>query len=223
MPRKVPLVTDEYYHVFNKSIEGFRIFNNQYDYKRMLNLIIFYQLRDVPCCLSQFIRDGKSRKDDVDVQIRSLSAQGEKIIQVIAYCLMPTHIHFVLKQLSDDGISNFMRLVLNGYARYFNSKYKRLGPLWASRFKSVVVNNDQQLWHLSRYVHLNPTTARLVEIPEAWEYSSYKEYINSVDQINRIAFYENVIDVDPQNYKSFIEDRINYQKELAIIKHLILE
>jgi putative transposase len=79
---------------------------------------------------------------------------------------MPTHIHLVLRQLKDGGISKFMSNILNSYSRYFNIKHNRKGPLWEGRFRKVLVGSDEQLLHLTRYVHLNPVTACLVDKPK---------------------------------------------------------
>ncbi len=78
---------------------------------------------------------------------------------------MPTHIHLILKQLKEDGISAYMSKILNSYTCYFNRRTKRKGPLWESRFKRVEVTSDEQLLHLTRYIHLNPVTAHIVEEP----------------------------------------------------------
>ncbi|MCM8826817.1 MAG: hypothetical protein NC904_04785 [Candidatus Omnitrophica bacterium] len=93
-----------------------------------------------------------------------------------------------------------MSRVSNSYARYFNIKYGRRGPLWEGTFKNVLVNNDEQLLHLTRYIHLNPTTAFLVERPEDWSFSSYREYLDKEDK-----------------------DKIGYQRDLEMIKHLVFE
>jgi putative transposase len=93
---------------------------------------------------------------------------------------MPTHFHAILKQLSSDGISIMMRKILDSYSRYFNIKNKRKGPLWESRFNRIVLKSDDELLHLTRYIHLNPVTAYLVEKPEDWPFSSYNEYIGNI-------------------------------------------
>jgi len=136
---------------------------------------------------------------------------------------MPTHFHLILKQLKKGGISTFIGNVLNSYSRYFNTKHKRGGPLWEGKFKNVSVETDEQLLHLTRYIHLNPTSAGLVKKPEEWPYSSYLEYLGKIKKINRICSYEDLIDISPLSYKNFVESRILYQRELAKIKHLILE
>ena len=81
----------------------------------------------------------------------------------------------------------------------------------------------EQLDHLLRYLHLNPSTANLVEKPEDWPYSSYGEYLRKVDNKLAICQYEDIIDVIPSSYRKFVNDQISYQRELARIKNLIIE
>lgn len=147
----------------------------------------------------------------------------DKLVQIIAYCVMPTHIHFALKQLKDAGISLFMGNIQNSYARYFNIKYNRKGPLWESKFKAKRVNNDEQLLHLTRYIHLNPVTAGIVDNPADWAASSYAEYLKINKEEKGMCEYSELIDFDPDKYKEFVDDRISYQRELAEIKHLICD
>lgn len=142
-----------------------------------------------------------------------------KRVDLIAYCLMPTHYHLVLSALSDNGISKYLQQLLNSYAKYFNIKYKRKGPLWESRFDSVHVTTDEQLLHLTRYIHLNPTSAGLVNTPIDWRYSSLREYLTyNKDNICNFSQY---VDLSKINYKKFVYDRIDYQKTLKIIQHLL--
>ena len=147
----------------------------------------------------------------------------DNLVEIIAYCLMPTHIHLILRQLKKDGISIFMSKVLNSYTRYFNLKNKRKGPLWESRFKNIEVVNDEQLIHLTRYIHLNPVTANLVEDPQDWRFSSYKEYLGEKQLEDNICNYSKLLDIFPQDYKKFVSSRKEYQRELAGLKELFLE
>ena len=110
--------------------------------------------------------------------------------------------------------------ILNRYARYFNLRHKRRGPLWESRFRNVLVETDEQLLHLSRYLHLNPITANLVRYPNDWRYSSYLEYLGAYQGF---CDYENRVVFEKNDYRNFVEDYIQYQKELASLKRLILE
>jgi len=134
---------------------------------------------------------------------------------------MPTHLHLVLKQLTEHGISEFMSLILNSYTRYFNTRHHRKGPLWEGRFKDVRVKTDEQLLHLTRYIHLNPVTAYMVGRPEEWGDSSYGEYISGVK--DPICEFKGLLNIDPVRYKTFVEDRADYQRRLGDIKRLLLE
>jgi len=135
---------------------------------------------------------------------------------------MPTHIHLVLEQLENNSISRYMNLILKSYTKYFNLKHKRKGPLWESRFKSVLVESDEQLLHLTRYVHLNPVSSYLVNKPELWQYSSYLEYIESFSAKNITEFYD-YIELKGEKYKKFTEDNIDYQRTLNKIKNLLID
>lgn len=124
--RKIPLVNLEYYHIFNRSIAGFKIFNESEDYFRMLDIISLFRFVDFKDNYANYLKLTK----DLQKRIKQdLEKSSKKIVNIIAYCLMPTHPHLILKQNIDNGITNFMSRVLNSYSRYFNTKYHRKGPL----------------------------------------------------------------------------------------------
>lgn len=100
-------------------------------------------------------------------------------LKIICYCLMPNHFHFLLKTLKDNTVSGFISLLLNGYVKALNVQTGVKGPLFPTRFKHVLVENDAQLIHLMRYIHLNPVKAGLVQDPADWPYSNYREFINA--------------------------------------------
>lgn len=180
----------------------------------MKQTIRYYQIENPPTKFSKFIR---RCKDNI---CKDFSSDKEKLASIVAYCLMPTHIHLVLKQLKENGISIFMSHVLNSYTRYFNIKHDRKGPLWESKFKNVLVKTDGQLLHLTRYVHLNPVTAYLVRKAEDWPFSSYQEYLLKIDDNEKICEYHGILDINPAYYKDFVEDNVSYQRELARLKSL---
>jgi len=221
MRRKTILTRGETYHIFSRSIANFKIFNNDDDYVRMLYLIKYFQINNPPTKFSYFIELKQVQQFGFLNYLDSIAKDQANIVQIIAYCLMPTHLHLILKQLSPTGISEFMGNALNGYSRYFNTKYKRKGPLWESKFQNVKVENDEQLIHLTRYLHLNPVTARLIERPQDWQYSSYKEYIDDVD--HRFCQYDDLLTIKPKDYRKFVMDRKSYQRELAIIKKQLID
>ncbi|TSC97237.1 MAG: putative transposase [Candidatus Berkelbacteria bacterium Licking1014_2] len=79
----------------------------------------------------------------------------------------------MLKQIVSGGITNFMKRVQNSYTRFYNEKNKRVGTLYQGTFKAVAIKNDEQLLHVSRYIHLNPYAARLTDDIEKYQWSSY--------------------------------------------------
>jgi len=214
--RRFPLVRGEVYHVFNKSIAGYRIFNNDTEFIRMKEVVSYYQWEVRETKFSRW-RNTKNKG------IVERNAKDDKLIDIIAYCVMPTHFHLILKQLKDKGISVFMSQISNSYTRYFNLKHKRKGPLWEKEFQNVLVSTDEQFLHLTRYIHLNPVTAFLADKPEDWPVSSYREFLEEVEDGEKICSFKNILDITPKQYKTFVDDRISYQRGLGKIKHLILE
>jgi putative transposase len=218
--------TEETYHVFNKSISNYKIFNSDVEYRRMENLLRYYQYGTLSYSFS-FFSNTKLIKQVGFIKALSILVEGRrKTVQLISRCIMPTHIHLVLKQLVENGIPTFMNNILNGYTHYFNLKHNRKGPLWVGKSKKTHIQTDDELLHVTRYVHINPTTAYLVEKPEDWDYSSYKEYIHhGTDKIcNPICNFEEFMNIiEPKQYKKFVDDRIDYQKQLAKIKKFIIE
>jgi putative transposase len=204
----------EIYHVFTKSIAKFIIFLDHKDYARMIELLKYYKNKPI-----LKFSDYKKLKE---TKVYYDPGKSETpFVEIIAYCLMPTHIHLVLQEISPSGISEYMRIVLDSYTRYFNKRIGRKGPLWEGRVKRVLVESDEQLLHLTRYVHLNPVSAGIVEKPEDWVYSSYREYIGMEKE--KVCNKEKFFDFSKKEYKKFVEDRIDYQRNLEIIKHIILE
>ena len=215
--RKIPLATDKIYYIFTRSIDKNVVFKEDVDYIRFIESIKYYIYEKLPFNFAAYFR----LKDKDDFISKYDLNNRNVVVDIIAYCIMPTHIHLVLNQLIDNGIFLFLRKLLNSYTRYYNIKYNRVGPLWEGRFKSVLVDSNEQLLHLTRYVHLNPTTAGIVENPEDWPYSSYLEYLNKSD--DKICNYIEYLDIDMKDYKEFVDDRKSYQRELGLLKHLTFE
>lgn len=218
--RKQPLVNHHYYHIYSRSIAGFKIFNNPDDYNRMHAIIRLFQYTDFIFKYSRFI--DLELLTQIEIHDR-LKSDSSKWADIVAYCLMPTHIHLILKQETNDGVSKYMSKLLNSYTRYFNTTHKRSGPLWTGRFKSVLVDKDNQLIHLTRYIHLNPVSAGLVNEPEEWDYSSYNEYIGRLENSETICNYKSVIEIAPDDYIKSVQNRKDYQKELSHIKKLLID
>src|SRR5688500_10052071 len=105
MRRVCRLVTGKIYHVMNKSIDGMEIFNSEADYLRFKKLIRFFSVKGIGVNFSQFLRTKEAKRDGFDAAFAEISDGKSACVQLIAYCLMPTHIHFALRQIDEDGVS----------------------------------------------------------------------------------------------------------------------
>lgn len=211
--RLVPLVNNEIYHVFNRGSEKRLTFLQSRDYKRFLQTLYYYQFSGSKPKFSNFAKSSLYKINE---------NKHAKLIEVLCYCLMPNHFHILIRQLTNGGISNFISQLSNSYTKYFNVKNKRVGALFQGRFKSVLVENDEQLVHVSRYIHLNPVVAGLVKNIAIYPWSSYSEYVASnrwICSTNKILNYCPSIN----DYKTFLEDQIEYGKDLEFMKHHILD
>jgi REP element-mobilizing transposase RayT len=97
-------------------------------------------------------------------------------IAILAYCLMPNHYHLLL-QVHEDRLSKAMQRMTMSYATSLNNVYRRTGPVFTGRYRTVPVVSDGQLVHVSGYIHRNPVVGGMVEDPEDWPYSSFREYL----------------------------------------------
>lgn len=210
--RTTPFVNDNFYHLFNRGVEKRQVFSNSNDYSRFLDVLYYYQFQGPKPRFSTYKR---FKQKDFD--------KKPKIVEIECYCLMPNHFHLLVRQLKEKGVEEFMRKVLNSYTKYFNTRHKRIGPLFQGAFKAVIVETDEQLLHLSRYIHLNPFTSGLVEKLEDYQYSSFLAYTKqSKDQLcteqTILNFFKN-----SKGYAEFIADNQEYARELEKIKHLLIE
>ncbi len=101
-------------------------------------------------------------------------------IKIHAYCLMSNHYH-LLVETPIANLSKCMQFINSSYTSYFNTKRNRKGHLFQGRYKGILVENDSyyHLQRLSRYIHLNPVRAKLVEHPQEYQWSSYQYYLSS--------------------------------------------
>jgi REP element-mobilizing transposase RayT len=116
--------------------------------------------------------------DNYKYCLRQVQRHREKYgAAIIAYCLMPNHYHFLLRQEGEQKLSRFISALFNGYVQAVNRQQDRSGPLFEGRFKNKHIDKESYLIHLCRYIHANPVRAGLVSAPEAWPYSNYREWI----------------------------------------------
>ena len=165
MKRLCPFENNSFHHIYNKSIYGYTIFSGKEEYQRMLNLIEYYRYDGHPHPFSYTLK----------LKRKTVPPPGGgtvSLVNIIAYCLMPTHVHFVLQQLVSKGIQTFMRRTLNAYSNYFNLRHNRRGPLWQNRFGNRIILDIKGLNDRIQYVHNNPVKENLIKTPEEWPYSS---------------------------------------------------
>jgi len=212
--KKMRLVSPNIYHLFNRSIAKFRIFNNEHNIRRFLEIVDYYNKTLISVSFSKAKEKSAYKYHDV------IYPHPESVVKYLAYCIMPTHYHFLVKVVDDEKISQYISNIENAYTRFFNIKNNRKGPLWESRFKAVMIKDDSQLIHVHRYIHLNPSTLGLVDMPEEWEFSSYKNFIRD----NSIYPLMNELSIDNRRrYRQFVEDNKDYQKTLHLIKKVVFE
>ena len=219
--RNVPLVNEQIYHIFNRGVAKRSIFLTANYYRRALETIWFYQKDSLALSFSDFLSIPSNQKPLTNDRIEKLPNR----IEIIAYCLMPNHLHILIKQLIANGISSFMSDFQNSFTKYFNIKNKRKGHLFEGKFKAVRIETDEQLIHTSRYIHLNPTTSSLVKDASlhAYPWSSLPEYLNEdspqkCSKESMLAYFKN-----RKDYREFVYDQIDYQRSLRHKQHLFLD
>lgn len=206
---------DGIYHICNKSIANYAIFGSSTNCLRFINTLDYYNHNFVWTSFSIALKQKNRYQYD-----NILFPRADGLLKILSYCIMPDHYHFLFKVTSDKSIYKYINDIENSYTRYFNLKHNRKGPLWQSGYRSVSIKSDEQLLHTSRYIHLNPTTSGLVNRPEDWQYSSYKETISDQTIFNSL----NEISIKDRNkYKKFVEDNLDYQKSLKRMNKLLLD
>ena len=105
-------------------------------------------------------------------------SQANKI-SVIAYCLMPSHYHFLVRQDGEKPAGKLPQSVFNSYSKAYNKKYAHSGTLFEGRFRAKAIQANSHLLHLCRYIHCNPVKDGLVADPADWPYSNYLEWVES--------------------------------------------
>ena len=99
-------------------------------------------------------------------------------VSVIAYCLLPNHYHWLIRQVGELPAGLLPQRVFNRYSKAFNNQQGRSGTLFEGRYKVIAVESDEYLRHLCRYIHLNPVRHGFAQDPAAWPYSNYLEWVN---------------------------------------------
>ena len=150
-------VSNSYYHLYNRGVEKRTIFTDDKDYGTFLSYMKTYlSPKDEDLLLEQLADKDIPWvvKDKVLKELKLNNFVDE--IDLLAYCLMPNHYHLLVKQNTKEGIDKFMNSLCTRYTMYFNKRHSRVGPLYQGRYKAVLVESEEQLLYLSKYIHRNP-------------------------------------------------------------------
>ena len=147
--RKVQFANNYHYHIYNRGVDKRKIFLEDQDYYRFIHDL--FEFND----LDATINLGRRFNEQGSTSIKT-SKKRKKLVEIMCFCLMPNHFHLILKQIRERGITKFMHKIGTGYTMYFNKKYQRTGALFEGRFKAIMIEKDEYLIHLSRYLHMNP-------------------------------------------------------------------
>lgn len=152
--RKVPLVTGEIYHIFNRGVDKRTTFEDLDDIERFIKSVEAFNTPVAIGSIYEYFYEKKHPSANFGHRM-SKKVKDERLVEIIAYCVNPNHYHLLLRQIKDHGIEKLMQKVGNGYTKYFNNKYQRSGALFQGKFKSVHIEDNTQLLHVSAYVNLN--------------------------------------------------------------------
>lgn len=218
--RKFSFINDGFYHVFNKTINSYLIFNESISNTTFLNILQYYRSLNSHISYSKLSKINPLRKEYI---LKEIGKSSSFRVEVLAFCLMPTHFHLLVRQKTTNGISSFISNVMNSFTRYQNTKKERKGPIFLTKFKAVPVISEQQLLHVSRYIHLNPYSSNIISnINQITQYpwSSMSEYIKKTgDLVSSELIMSNFGD-KPHSYLKFVLDNADYQRSLESIKYV---
>ncbi len=246
MPRrKEKFIDGEIYHITSRAIDDNLIFKDINDYYR--GIFSIYEFNNVSP-VSIFIRRRnrtieKKREKMCDIGSRTnFTAVDERkrFVDVLAFCFMPNHIHLLLRQIRDGGISKFMQKVGIGYGKYFNGKYKRKGHVFQDAFKSVHIENDNQFMATVSYIFSNPialiepgwkelgirnhSVKEVVKFLEDYKWSSYQDCIG-VKNFPSVTHRDFLLEAmgGEQGLKDTVQNWIEYKTDVGQSADLFLE
>lgn len=149
-------------------------------------------------------------EEDYQVYLTILQQTMDKYPYILySYCLMTNHIHMQI-ETKDVEIWHIMRYINLLYTKYFNNKYNFIGHLFQGRYKSEIIENDTYNLETSRYIHLNPVKANMVNTPIEYKWSSYDIYMGQ--RKSEIVSEEKILSYFKGNsrklYKDYVESKL---------------
>jgi len=204
----------EYYHIFNRGNAKQNIFLDDRDY-------LFFLKRSRENIVPEKVPFSQRRAPSPGGYVRKDTPPNS--FALVCYCLMPNHFHLLIRQDTDLSISNLMLKVVTSYSKYFNRRYDRVGSLFQGPFKAVNISTDSYLLWLSAYIHQNPKVAGLVKNLEAYQWSSYPDFVG----LRNGTLCEQGIVLSQfqgrEDYANFVENSYEKIKQSKEVKELFLD
>ncbi len=239
MPIKRPRLTNgEIYHIVIRAVEGSKLFRDTRDYLRMIHDIFEFNNDDpVVSTYRQNIRININTSRTV-LDVLKERKKRKMLIEILAFCLMPNHVHLLVRQIRDNGISKFMRKIGAGYGIYYNNKYKRSGHIFQGKYRIVHIETQEQLKIVFVYIHSNPVSLivrnwkeegikdieKVIKFLENYRWSSYQDYLqkkNFPSLTNREFLIEIMTGIE--GCREFVNNWLQFKKELNDFKQVIIE
>jgi len=173
------------YHIFNRGVDKRDVFLDDKDFIRLIkSMREFNQIEPIGSFYKKYYQK-INLTSGVQHPIGCWTPQvlpKECLVEFICFCLNPNHYHFLIKQLLEGGISEFMKRLSGGYTNYFNRKYNRSGSLFEGKFKAVQVKDYSHFLKLAVYINCNSEVHQICPA-DKWPWSSYLDYIGERDGI----------------------------------------
>lgn len=220
--RKEPFISEEIYHIYNKTIDSKDVFTNERHGLLFLDLLRYYRSSKSLVSYSRLKQlDGRK----LSYILKNIKLNTTFRVEILAYCLMPKHFHILAKQKMDAGIPILVANTVNSFTKTYNLENFRKGPLFIPKFKATRIVSGEQLKHVSRYIHLNPYSSGIVKNKSKlseYKLSSFVEYSkdNKKSLLSNPRFILNMFNKDFKNYSSFVVDNAEYQRTLEYAKHV---
>jgi len=236
--RKEEFINNEIYHITLKGIDNNLIFKDVNDYYRgIFSIYEFNNLKSVEVRDRRRIRIQFKKSCGGQASANFVDGR-EKLVEILAFCFMPNHIHLLVRQVQDNGITKFMSKVGTGYAGYFNRKQERKGHLFQNTFHSVHIENDEQLRIVFTYIHTNPlslfncnwkkirveNSEKHLNFLDDYKWSSYQDCIGKKNfpSVTDRNFILELMDGE-EGCKDFTRYWIEYKGESKEYSNLFLE
>ena len=132
-------------------------------------------------------------------------AETHYSVKIFAYCLMPNHFHIILMPLKGEELSKWMQWLMTSHVRRYHKHYETSGHIWQGRFKSFIVQEDNYLLTVIRYVEGNPVRAGLVGSARDWLWSSHRE---TIGERSKLLISEIPIEL-PRDWTKYVDEALN--------------